>query len=172
MIIAGSMIGFFSGIFGPSNWNWIKITILLVSGAALFIVSTVPDHFLEEHLWKHVTIKHVPRIFLWTFGTLSVMYILTKQMNIENTIQGNVWIVLLIACLVGLIPESGPHLVFVTLYAQGTIPFSILLASSIVQDGHGMLPLLADSRKAFIGIKTINFLAGIVCGLCGIAMGL
>ncbi|MCK4348834.1 MAG: hypothetical protein KAW47_09485, partial [Thermoplasmatales archaeon] len=51
--------------------------------------------------------------------------------------------VLLIASLIAIIPEFGPHLVFVTMFAKGLIPFSVLLASSIVQDGHGMLPLLS-----------------------------
>jgi hypothetical protein len=34
---------------------------------ALFIVSTVPEHFLEEHLSEHIVKVHIPRVFLWTF---------------------------------------------------------------------------------------------------------
>jgi hypothetical protein len=34
---------------------------------ALFIVSTVPEHFLEERLWEHIVKVHIPRVFLWTF---------------------------------------------------------------------------------------------------------
>lgn len=64
-----------------------------------------------------------------------------------------------------MIPESGPHLIFLTLYAQGAVPFSVLLASSILQDGHGMLPLLADSRLDFLRIKAINFSVGLLLGL-------
>jgi len=66
---------------------------------------------------------------------------------------------------VGIIPESGPHIIFITLYAQGIIPFGTLLANSIVQDGHGALPLLAESRKAFIKMKLINLTVGLVAGL-------
>jgi len=54
--------------------------------------------------------------------------------------------VLLTACLNVIIPESGPHLIFVTLFAEGIIPASILLEISIVLDGHGILPILAHSR--------------------------
>jgi len=79
---------------------------------------------------------------------------------------------MLIACLIGLIPESGPHMIFVTLFAQGAIPFGILLASSVVQDGHGMLPLLAESKRSFVSVKIINFsigfLAGVVCLMIGL----
>jgi len=127
-------------------------------------VATVPDHFLEEHLWNHVAKKHVPRIFFWAFGTLFVMHALIEQLNLEGVIQNNPWAVLGIASLIGVIPESGPHLIFVALFARGTIPFSILLASSIVQDGHGMLPLLADSRRAFVAVKIVNLIAGVGIG--------
>ena len=75
------------------------------------------------------------------------------------------------AWLAGLIPESGPHLLFLTLFAKGAIPFSILMASSIVQDGHGMLPLLAHSRIDFLRIKGINFAVGLVVGLVGHVTG-
>ncbi|MBS3761978.1 MAG: arsenic efflux protein [Planctomycetes bacterium] len=159
------------GWVGPEVWNWIRVTILLVSLIALFIVSTVPDHFLDEHLWEHVARKHVPRIFLWTFGALIVMYVITEHLHLEQAIQQGSWAVLVIACLVGLIPESGPHLVLVTLYADGNIPLSILLASSIVQDGHGMLPVLAHSRHQFIVIKAINFLVGLTVGAMILALG-
>jgi hypothetical protein len=63
-------------------------------------------------------------------------------------------------------------LVFVTLFSQQLIPFSILLASSIVQDGHGMLPMLAESRKDFFLIKGINILIGLVIGMLLLFLGL
>ena len=60
---------------------------------------------------------------------------------------------------------------FVTLYAKRMMPMSILLANSIVQDGHGMLPMLAHSRRAFLMVKGINFAAGILCGTAAMVMG-
>ena len=162
------------GQVGPAGWNWIRVSLLIASVSALFIVSTVPDHFLEEHLWRHVARKHVPQTFLWIFGALLLMYILGEhlQIDLKNTVKESKWIVLLAACLVGLIPDSGPQLIFVTLFARGTIPFSILLANSIVQDGHGMLPMLAHSRHAFFLIKAINFAVGILIGGLAMAAGL
>jgi len=170
-VLAIFVLALILGWVGPPAWNWIRVTLLLVSAISLFIVFTVPDHFLNEHLWEHVARKHVPRIFLWTLGALIVMYIITEHLHLEETIRQGRWIVLLIACLVGLIPESGPHLVFVTLYAKGSIPLSILLASSIVQDGHGMLPVLADSRREFVVIKAINFAVGLAVGAAALAAG-
>jgi len=91
-----------------------------------------------------------------------------KILDIGTLIQDNLYIVLFIAVLVGIIPESGPHLVFVTLFAQGTIPFAILLANSIVQDGHGTLPLLAVSGRAFVWLKVVNIVIGLVLGSIGL----
>jgi len=168
------VIALITGQVGHTSWTWVRVTLLIASSVALFIVSTVPDHFLEEHLWQHVVRKHVPQVFLWTFGVLLFMYILGECLHIDlkTTVSKGKWIVLLVACLAGLIPESGPHLIFVTLYAQSTIPFSILLASSIVQDGHGMLPMLAHSRRAFLGIKAVNFAVGIFFGGMAMVMNL
>ena len=128
------------------------------------------DHFLEEHLWKHVLKKHLLRIFLWTFGALLVIHYLQMFIDVDTWIQTNIWIVLVIAVLIGIIPESGPHLVFVTLFAAGSLPFAILLASSLVQDGHGTIPLLAVSKKNFIILKLINVLVGFVIGGFGLLL--
>lgn len=157
-----------SGLLGPGTWDWKKITFGLGAGFALFVVMTVPDHFLERHLWEHVIKQHLLRIFFWTFGALLVIHILNSQMEFSGWIHENLLWVLLIAVLVGIIPESGPHLVFVTLFFQGAIPFSILLASSIVQDGHGTLPLLAVSGRAFVWLKLMNLALGLLAGLVGL----
>ena len=105
-----------------------------------------------------------PRVFLWTFGAFLILHIIVDRWQIGDMIQQGQWIVLMIAGLVGLVPESGPHLIFVTMFAKGVVPFSVLLTSSIVQDGHGMLPLLAHSRRAFVAIKLINLVVGLLIG--------
>lgn len=174
--ILGSIVLLFlfavaSGQLGPATWNWLRVTMVALSSIALFIVSTVPEHFLEEHLWDHVLKTHVPRLFLWTFAALLLMYILVEHLHLEGWMQENQLIILFLACLVGLIPESGPHLLFLTLFVENTIPFSIFLASSIVQDGHGMLPLLAESRRDFFLVKAINFGLGLLTGMAGYASG-
>ena len=165
------LLAILGGQIGPAAWNWIRVSLAVVSTVALFIAVTVPDHFLEEHLWHHVVRGHVPRIFLWTLGAMLFLHLIVERWQVADAIQQNQWIVLGIAGLVGIIPESGPHLIFVTMFAKGVVPFSILLASSIVQDGHGMLPLLAHSRRAFLAIKVINLLIGLAIGAILMAIG-
>ena len=128
---------------------------------------TSPNHFLEKHIWKHIIKKHLPRIFLWTFGTILLLHFFEHYFDLEEWIKANTVWILLIAVLIGVIPESGPHLVFITMFASGLIPFSVLLASSVVQDGHGMLPLLADSKKDFVKVKLINIAVGLLVGIVG-----
>jgi hypothetical protein len=155
----------------------VRVTLLVLGLVSLFIVSTVPDHFLEEHLWRHIARKHVPRIFAWTLGALVVIFIITGPLEKESFHEGIIgpearWVALVLACLVGLIPESGPHLVFVLAYAHGAIPLGVLLASCIVQDGHGMLPVLADSRRVFLGIKALKLVLGLVVGGAALLMNI
>ena len=125
----------FAGSPGSNIWDWKLITFIIGVLLSLFVVSTVPDHFLEEHLWEHVLKKHLPRIFIWTFGTLLLIHFLDNYINVESWVQNNLIVVLMVAVIVGIIPESGPHLIFVTMYANSSIPLSILIASSIAQDG-------------------------------------
>jgi hypothetical protein len=171
IVLALFFAGVAGGQLGPSEWNWVRASLMIVSAVALFVVATVPDHFLQEHLWRHVARRHAPRLFLWTFGALLAMHLLTNVLHLQGAIRSGRWWMLLIACLVGLIPESGPHLIFVTLFAQGVVPLSVLLASSIVQDGHGMLPMLAHSPREFLLIKAIAFSAGLALGAAAMACG-
>ncbi len=167
IIIILILFAVWTGIIVGDSKAWIKITILIAILFSLFIVISVPEHFLKKHLWEHIVKVHIPKIFLWTFGTLLVIHFLMNFIDIKSWITDNMLLVMVIAVLVGIIPESGPHLIFVTLFAQGTIPFYILLASSISQDGHGMLPLLAESKRGFITVKLINIIFALIIGIIG-----
>jgi hypothetical protein len=160
-----------AGIIGPLEWNWKKITFFSGSMFLLFVFVTVPEHFLKEHLYNHILKEHLLKIFLWTWGAFIALYFIQSNLMLSNLLQNNDYLILIAAVLIGLIPESGPHFLFVTLFSQNLLPFSILLANSIVQDGHGMLPLLAESRKDFLKVKTINMLVGLLVGFILLLVG-
>ncbi len=168
LILTGIVAGEFNDSLYQNSWNWEQVSFLLVMLFGLFIIVIVSEHFLEEHLWNHVLKKHFVRIFLWTFGALLLIGIFKTYLHWDAWIKSNQVIILILAVLIGVIPESWPHLIFVTLFINGSIPFGTLLASSIVQDGHGALPLLAESKKSFFLAKTINIFIGLVVGLIGI----
>jgi len=100
-----------------------------------------------------------------------VIHVGLEFLHLEDLVRDNLFSILLLAVLVGVIPESGPHILFITLYATGIIPLSILLASSITQDGHGSLPLLAETRKDFLRMKGVNLLLGLIVGIAGLLFG-
>ena len=145
--------------------DWIRIILIVLFVTILIIVVVAEEHFLEEHLWQHVIKVHLPKIFLWTFGVILCLTIINNFVNIHEIIDSKPFIVLLVAILIGLIPQSGPHLIFLILFANGDLPLGIFLANCIVQDGHGALPLLAESRKAFFVSKGIKVVIAILVGV-------
>ncbi len=165
LVIAALLLAISTGFLAGKAQLWIKVTLLIAVSFSLFVCVTVPDHFLKSHLWNHVVVVHIPRIFLWTFGTLLTFGLLMHFFDVGNWLSDNMIWVLILAVLVGIIPESGPHLIFATLFFEGGIPFSVLLASSISQDGHGMLPMLAESKRGFLAVKLINIAVALLVGL-------
>ena len=146
------------------NEDWMNVLFAGLSIIVLFVLLFASDHFVEEHLWEHIVRKHLPTIFAWTFGVLLVLGIGLKFVDIDHWISDNTVLMILLATLIGIIPESGPHMIFVTLFAAGVVPFPVLLASSISQDGHASIPLLAESKKSFVWAKLINCIVALAAG--------
>ena len=143
---------------------WLNLFFAIVSLFVVWFIATANEHIIKEHLWEHVIRKHFLSIFLWTFGALLVIELGLHYLDMESWINSNILWMILLAVLVGIIPESGPHMLFVTLFATGMVPFSVLLASSISQDGHASLPLLAESKRSFVKAKIINALVAAIIG--------
>ena len=141
-----------------------NIMFAILSVVILVVLVAGSDHFVEEHLWNHIIKRHLPRIFLWTLGVLLFVNIGLRYIDISGWISDNTALMILLATVIGIIPESGPHLLFVTLYASGIVPLPVLLASCISQDGHASLPLLAENKKAFFEAKAINCAVALAVG--------
>ena len=144
--------------------GWMNVVFAGLSVIMLFVLLLGSDHFVEDHLWNHIVRKHLPIIFAWTFGVLLVLGIGLQYIEIDKWISDNTVLMILLATLIGIIPESGPHMIFVTLFAAGVVPFPVLLASSISQDGHSSIPLLAESKKSFAWAKLINCFVALAAG--------
>ena len=161
-----------TGTLGPSIWDWKRITFMSLSVCTLCIIMICSEHYLESHVWGHIIKKHLFRVFLWSLGALLFVHWGLAFWNLDSFVHGHILWVLLIAALIGIVPESGPHLIFVMMYAQGIIPFSVLFTASFVQDGHGMLPLLSYSLKDSVLIKVFNLVFGLAIGGILFAIGL
>ena len=75
------------------------------------------------------------------------------------------FLMIILAALVGIIPESGPHMIFLLLYTKGIVPFSVLLVSTLSQDGHGLLPLLSHSRKDTFYVQIFTTAFSLLVGI-------
>jgi hypothetical protein len=170
-LLASALYGTLIGVIGPEDWDWERITFVSLLGLAALIIITVPEHYLEEHIWNHITKKHLWRIFLWSFGVLLLVDLGTKLWNLEAFVKLHLFWVLLLAGLAGLIPEIGPQFVFVMMFAEGLVPFSVLLTNSIVQDGHGTLPLLSHTVQDTLLVKLFKLVIGLALGVSLYSLG-
>ncbi|MGB9772869.1 MAG: putative manganese transporter [Bacteroidota bacterium] len=128
-------------------------------------------HYVTKHIWSHILKRHLWKVFLWTFGALLLLELGLTYWHISEFTTRYPILMFFIAAAIGLIPESGPHMIIVTMFAEGLIPFSVLVTSSIVQDGHGLLPLLSYSWKDSLVVKGFNAIFGLGIGLLMYAFG-
>ncbi|PCJ21105.1 MAG: hypothetical protein COB02_00525 [Candidatus Cloacimonadota bacterium] len=156
-LLIGEVVGHEEGLFSK-----FFLGIILLLGSVIIIES--PSHFLQAHFLNHIVKAHLPRIFLWTFAAFSIIHLSFEWSHLQELINKHSMVVLFVSGLLGMIPESGPHLIFLTLFLENKVGFSVILTSSIVQDGHGLIPLLAHSRSDFIKVKLINLLVGLSVG--------
>ena len=144
--------------------DWMNVLFAGLSVIMFVVAAFGTDHFVESHLWSHVIARHAVKIFAWSFGILILLGFVTEIIDISAWISANTPLMILLATLIGIIPESGPHMIFVTLFAIGVVPFPVLIASCISQDGHASLPLLAESKGAFLRAKAINCTVALIVG--------
>jgi hypothetical protein len=78
---------------------------------------------------------------------------------------------IIIATLIGIITESGPHMILLILYTKGIVPFPVLLVSTLTQDGHGLLPFLSHSRKDMVYVQVFTTTFSLLMGLLMIILG-
>ncbi len=131
-----------------------------------------PSHFIKDHIWGHIVKKHIPKTVLWLFGSLVAVKALGEAFDLETVITQNKAVLILTAAAVGILPLSGPNVLFVTMFAAGLMPLSVTLTNCIVQDGHGLLPILAFSVEDAVKIKVFNLVFGLCVGFVLMACGL
>ena len=146
---------------------------LVISFATFILLLTVNKHFFEEHILNHLLKKHLLKTLFWVVIVMLLVRIFSLYVDV-SAFAYHSWgkyILLLFALLLGFIPQSGPHLIILFLFIDGIVPFSTLIANSIMQEGHGGIPLLAYSPKHFLWTKIIKFVIALGVGLLGVMLG-
>ena len=131
-------------------------------------------HFMKEHVYGHIIKKHIINIFIWIVIAVFLIGVIQNNIGLVEliTAENNMIYILVVAAVIGILPISGPNIILLTMFANGMIPFSVLLANSIIQDGHGLLPILGYSVSDSIKIKLFNFIFGLTVGLVLLLFGL
>lgn len=183
IILIGGILLFITGLLtgflgehdteGDGGLSGEKMIFIITAVCVLLMCCFCDHHFIEEHLWNHILKNHLLKIFLWSFGVILMLTLLTHHMQLESLPMRNSgkMLLLLLALGIGLVPQSGPHLAVIYLFADGIIPFSTLLANCLLQEGHGGIPLMAESPKTFLRLKAVKLLMAAAIGLTGIATG-
>ena len=70
----------------------------------------------------------------------------------------------LLGVLIGFIPGCGPQILVATLYINGLIPFSALIANAISNDGDALFPAIALNPKAAVIATLYTAIPAIVVG--------
>lgn len=91
-------------------------------------------------------------------------YLIGEQM-IESVLLSVGVVSVFVAVAVGIIPGCGPQIIFVSLFVQGLVPFSALLANAISQDGDALFPVLAMDHRSAAWATLLNKLPALAMGL-------
>lgn len=129
-------------------------------------------HYFFEHFWDHLIKKHLVRIAVWTFSVLLVIAWGNSRFDLIHITRQYPLLTIGSAGLIGLIPVSGPHLIFVNMFAAGSIPFSVLFTNMFIQSGHALLPMLSFSLKDSFALKLMALVIGLPLGILIFFLGM
>ncbi|QNO14249.1 arsenic efflux protein [Alkalicella caledoniensis] len=128
-------------------------------------VSSLKKTFIENAL-------ETAFVIMWVFVGFLAYELLTLglgmgdyaagEMMIENWLLATGIVSIIIGVAVGIIPGCGPQIIFITLFINGLVPFSALLANAISQDGDALFPLIAIDRRSAVWATAINKLPALV----------
>jgi hypothetical protein len=106
-------------------------------------------------------------VTFWVFIAYSAyaLFMHFTQLDLATVVaQAGVLPIFATACI-GLIPGCGPQIVTVTLYTNGVIPFSALVAHTLSQDGDALFPILAMNPRAALWLTVTTTVPALVIGL-------
>ncbi len=134
--------------------------------------SDTKDHCHKENIFLDA-LYHTLNIMIYIFVATLIINIIIESVGMEaltSWFGGNVYIQILLAGVIGLIPNCAASVFLVELYINGGIAFSALFAGLSVGAGVGLIVLFAKNRgkKGFLqnlAIVGLLYVLGIVSGI-------
>lgn len=125
----------------------------------------------KMHSFKETLIHNAEEtafVIMWVFIALFSYEVFVASLGgeavIANFMSQPGFIVILVAVLIGIIPGCGPQIILTTLFINGVIPFSALMANAICNDGDALFPLLAIDRKSAFVTTFYNIIPALIVG--------
>ena len=128
----------------------------------------------EEEAKKHPSIYmiafiHAIKVFIFIFVVnlaLSIVMEVINETTIQQLLQNGSIIQVVIASIVGLIPNCASSIVLTSLYAQQSLSFSALFAGLVSSSGLGILALMKmyDNKKDVLRIIILLLICAILSG--------
>lgn len=120
----------------------------------------------EDGIWKSA-IKHTINVFIFIFIItllLSITIEYIGEENLSNLISGNPIISMLIALLIGLIPNCASSVILTELYLSNVLALSIMIGGLLVNAGVGLMVLFKvnHNQKENIAIVLILYIIGLI----------
>lgn len=105
-------------------------------------------------------------ISVWVIGAyLAYDYIVMfTGLDLEQLFATVAPVLPLVAVLIGFIPGCGPQVLVATLYINGVIPFSSLIANAISNDGDALFPAIALNPKAAVLATAYSAVPALIVG--------
>lgn len=134
--------------------------------------SDTKDHCHKENIFLDA-LYHTLNIMIYIFVATLIINIIIESVGMEaltSWFGGNVYIQILLAGVIGLIPNCAASVFLVELYINGGIAFSALFAGLSVGAGVGLIVLFAKNRgkKGFLqnlAIVGLLYVLGVVSGI-------
>jgi len=150
---------------------------LMCVGYLIFNRKMIKKNELEDEEHKLDSVKEtfihdavdVSFVTTWVFVAFIVYKSVVLAVGGETIIES--WMIaagimtVISGALVGIIPGSGPQIIFIALYGKGLIPFAALIANAISQDGDALFPLLAIDKKSSIIATLITTIPALIIGI-------
>ncbi len=116
-------------------------------------------------------LKHTAIIVAYVFVATLLINIIIGYAGLESLqklFTGNVYTQILIACLIGLIPNCAASVFIVELYMAGVIQFAALVGGLCAGAGVGLIVLFMINKKKIwnnIGITILLYVLAVACGI-------
>lgn len=120
----------------------------------------------HQHGWCEAIVAETSFVSVWVIAGFVGYELLVHWTAVDLAglfAQAGAWLPL-VALLVGFVPGCGPQILVTTLYCNGVVPLSALLANAISNDGDALFPAIALAPRAAVAATLYSAIPALLVG--------